>query len=222
MLRHRSGSWPLLLLVAAMTFALWPASAFAHSERPTKAPDGTGSVPGYRTTGPHLVVCKSDTADFTNRIGAFPTDLRIRNLELFAECLDRGYRDLQAAVDHVTDAGTTIYVLPGIYLEEPSLAPESDACNHLVAPRAKAGYQILSYEQQKSSPHQQNLVGIFGIKDLQHRGHRRGVWGRHLRCPVPEAQRDQRRSDQRALPAQLHRAEVHVQRGLRNRNRWLR
>jgi len=169
-LRHRSGSWLLLLLVAAMTFALWPASAFAHSERPTKAPDGTGTVPVYRTTGPHLVVCKSDTADFTNRIGAFATDLRIRNLELFAECLDHGYRDLQAAVDHVTDAGTTIYVLPGIYLEEPSLAPESDACNHLAAPRAKAGYQILSYEQQKSCPHQQNLVGIFGIKDLQIEG----------------------------------------------------
>ena len=170
MLRHRSGSWLLLLLVAAMTFALWPASAFAHSERPTKAPDGTGTVPVYRTTGPHLVVCKSDTADFTNRIGAFATDLRIRNLELYAECLDHGYRDLQAAVDHVTDAGTTIYVLPGIYLEEPSLAPESDACNHLAAPRAKAGYQILSYEQQKSCPHQQNLVGIFGIKDLQIEG----------------------------------------------------
>src|SRR5712671_4705728 len=81
-LRHRSGSWLLLLLVAVMAFALWPVSAFAHSERPTKAPDGTGSVPNYRTTGPHLVVCKADTADFTNRIGSFPTDLRIRNLEL--------------------------------------------------------------------------------------------------------------------------------------------
>ena len=170
MLRHRGGSGLLLLLVVAMTFALWPASAFAHSERPTKAPDGTGSVPVYRTTGPHLVVCKADTTDFTTRIGAFPTDLRIRNLELFAECLDHGYRDLQAAVDHVTDTGTTIYVLPGLYQEEPSLAPDSDSCNHLVATRAKAGYQILSYEQQKACPHQQNLVGIFGIKDLQIEG----------------------------------------------------
>jgi hypothetical protein len=169
-LRHRNGSWLLLLLVAAMTFALWPATAFAHSERPTKAPDGTGSVPIYRTTGPHLVVCKADTADFTARISAFPTDLRIRNLELYAECLDHGYRDLQAAVDHVTDPGTTIYVLPGVYLEEPSLAPDSDACNHLAAARVKAGYQILSYEQQKSCPHQQNLVGIFGVKDLQIEG----------------------------------------------------
>jgi len=106
-----------------MTFALWPASAFAHSERPTKAPDGTGSVPVYRTTGPHLVVCKNDTADFTTRIGAFPTDLRIRNLELYAECLDHGFRDLQAAVDHVTDAGTTIYVLPGSIRRNQALLP---------------------------------------------------------------------------------------------------
>jgi hypothetical protein len=170
-LRHRRGSPPLLLvLIAAMAFAVWPTTALAHSERPTKAPDGTGSVPVHRTSGTHLVVCKSDTGDFTSRISEFPTDLRIRNLELFAECLDHGYRDLQAAVDHVTDAGTTIYVLPGIYLEEPSLAPDSDACNHLTAPRAKAGYQILSYEQQKACPHQQNLVGIFGIKDLQIEG----------------------------------------------------
>ncbi len=155
MLRHRSGSWLLLTLIAAMTLALWPATALAHSERPTKAPDGTGSVPVYRTTGPHLVVCESGPAvDFSTRIEGFPTDLRIRNLELYAECLDHGYRDLQAAVDHVTDPGTTIYVLPGVYLEEPSLAPASDSCNHLTAPRA----------------HQQNLVGIFGVKNLQIEG----------------------------------------------------
>jgi hypothetical protein len=168
--RHRGGSRLLLLLLAAMAFALWPATAFAHSERPTKAPDGAGSVPVYRATGTHLVVCKGDSTDFTARISAFPTDLRIRNLELYAECLDHGFRDLQAAVDHVTDPGTTIYVLPGVYLEQPSLAPDSDSCNHLAAPRAKAGYQILSYEQQKACPHQQNLVGIFGVKDLQIEG----------------------------------------------------
>jgi hypothetical protein len=169
-LRRRGGISLLFVLLAAVAVALWPASASAHSERPTKFPDGTGSVPVYRTTGPHLVVCKSDTTDFTSRISAFPTDLRIRNLELYAECLDHGYRDLQAAVDHVTGPGMTIYVLPGVYLEEPSLAPDSDACTHLVAPLAPAGYQILTYEQQKACPHQQNLVGIFGIKDLQIEG----------------------------------------------------
>ena len=89
---------------------------------------------------------------------------------MYSECLTNGYRDLQAAVDHVTAPGTTIYVLPGVYLEEPSLAPDSDSCNHLPATRVKLGYQILSYEQQKACPHQQNLVGIFGVKDLQIEG----------------------------------------------------
>jgi Right handed beta helix region len=160
----------LLGLVAAATVALLPAAGYAHDERPTTAPDGTGSVPVYRTSGPHLVVCKNDDADFANRIAGFPSDLRATNLQLYAECLATGYRDLQAAVDHVTGPGMTIYVLPGLYQEEPSLAPESDACNHLQARRALAGYQILSYEQQKACPHQQNLVGIFGIKDLQIEG----------------------------------------------------
>ena len=169
-LRRRGGFSLLLVLLAATAVALWPASVSAHSERPTRFPDGTGSVPVYRASGPHLVVCKSDTAEFTTRIAAFPTDLRIRNLELYAECLDHGYRDLQAAVDHVTEPGITIYVLPGLYLEEPSLAPDSGACNHLAALRAPAGYQILSYEQQRACPHQQNLVGIFGVKDLQVEG----------------------------------------------------
>jgi hypothetical protein len=112
-LRRRGGFSLLLVLLVAMAVALWPASVSAHSERPTKFPDGTGSVPVYRTSGPHLVVCKSDTKDFTTRISAFPTDLRIKNLELYAECLDHGYRDLQAAIDHVTGPGMTIYVLPG-------------------------------------------------------------------------------------------------------------
>ena len=164
------GSRLLLGLAVAATVALVPAAGYAHDERPTTAPDGTGSVPVYRTSGPHLVVCKNDDADFANRIAGFPADLRATNLQLYAECLTSGYRDLQAAVDHVSGPGTTIYVLPGLYQEEPSLVSESDACNHLAARRAAAGYQILSYEQQKACPHQQNLVGIFGVKDLQIEG----------------------------------------------------
>jgi hypothetical protein len=161
----------LVFVVLTATFvALWPAVANAHSERPTHPPDGTGSVPVHRTSGPHLVVCKNDQVDFAVRISTFPAELRDLNLRLHSECMQSGFNDLQAAVDHVAEPGTTIYVLPGIYREEPSLAPESDACNHLQATRAKLGYQILSYEQQKACPHQQNLVGIFGVKDLQIEG----------------------------------------------------
>jgi hypothetical protein len=148
---------------------MWPAAADAHYERPTHAPDGTGTVPVYRTSGPHLVVCKDDKVDFERRIAAFPTALQDYNSQLYAECVRQGYRDLQAAVDHVGGPGMTILVLPGLYVEEPSLAREPDSCYHVDAP-VKSGYQILSYAQQKACPHQQNLVGIFGVKDLQIEG----------------------------------------------------
>jgi len=158
--------------MAAAVVALAPGSVSAHYERPTHFPDGSGHVPGYRTSGPHLVVCKQDDADFATRIASFTDQLQSLNRALYKECLRDGFRDLQTAVDHIGQAGTTIFVLPGLYQEEPSLLPESDACNHLDAPRAPApaGYQILSFEQQKACPHQQNLVGIFGVDNLQIEG----------------------------------------------------
>jgi hypothetical protein len=167
---RRRGLRLLFVLLIGAALSLGPGAVSAHYERPTQAPDGTGSVPVHRTSGPHLVVCKDDHAGFAGRIAAFPAELRDLNLQLFQECLKSGYRDLQAAVDHVPGPGTTILVLPGVYLEEPSLAPEADECYHLPAARVKLGYQILSYEQQRTCPHQQNLVGIFGVKDLQIEG----------------------------------------------------
>src|SRR3989441_227334 len=160
----------LALLGGAVIVLSFPAVASAHYERPTTAPDGTGHVPAYRTGGQHLLVCKNDPTDFEKRVAGFSQELQDYNRGLYAACTQNGYPDLQAAVDHVTGDGMTILVLPGLYLEEPSLLPESDACNHLPAKRVPAGYQILSYEQQKMCPHEQNLVGIFGIKGLQIEG----------------------------------------------------
>ena len=162
--------WLAPALLAATVVAMSPVIAGAHYERPTTPPDGRGDVPPYRVSGPHLVVCKDYEPDFAKRIAAFPTALQDVNRQLYAECLHGGYRDLQGAVDHVSSAGTTILVLPGIYMEEPSLALEPDSCYQLNSPRIKFGYQLLSYEQQKKCPHQQNLVGIFGVKDLQIEG----------------------------------------------------
>ena len=162
--------WPRCLIPLVILACLAPLTVQAHYERPTTFPHGTGHVPAYRTSGPHLAVCKADDADFEKRIAAFPAALRGYNRGLRAECLESGYRDLQAAVDHITAPGTTILVLPGVYLEEPSLQREPEACYHLPARSVKAGYQILSYDQQRSCPHQQNLVGIFGLKDLQIEG----------------------------------------------------
>jgi hypothetical protein len=161
----------LIALVGSGLIVLsFPAIASAHYERPTNPPDGTGDVPSYRAGGPHLIVCKGDQTDFEKRIAGFTQELQDYNRSLYAACVQSGYRDLQAAVDHVMSAGTTILVLPGLYLEEPSLLPEPDVCSHLPAKLVPAGYRILSYEQQKTCPHQQNLVGIFGIDDLQIEG----------------------------------------------------
>lgn len=124
-------SWTrkLLVVLAALAAALLAGpAAQAHEERPVTLPDGTGSVPVYRTGGPDLLVCKSDRADFERRISGFPDALRTRNLTLFDRCQKSGYRHLQQAVDAVTGPGKNIAVLPGLYEEEPSLpAPKGSA-----------------------------------------------------------------------------------------------
>lgn len=77
---------------------------------------------------------------------------------------------MQAAINAVQTPGVTIKVLPGLYQEVPSLAPPSVACENLNAPRAKLGYQILSWAQQNQCPNNQNLVAIFSKTDLQIEG----------------------------------------------------
>ncbi|MFI6964135.1 right-handed parallel beta-helix repeat-containing protein [Streptomyces sp. NPDC050255] len=166
-------SWTrrLLVVLAALAAALLAApAAQAHEERPVTLPDGTGSVPTYRTGEPDLLVCKSDRADFERRISGFPDALRARNLTLFDRCQKSGYRHLQQAVDAVTGPGKNIAILPGLYEEEPSLPAPKGECARLKAPNSQLGYQILSYEQQAKCPHNQNLVAILGKKDLQIEG----------------------------------------------------
>ncbi|MFJ3585463.1 right-handed parallel beta-helix repeat-containing protein [Streptomyces sp. NPDC090127] len=170
-------SWTRRLLVAlsvvlaALAAALVTApGAQAHEERPVTFPDGSGSVPTLRTGEPDLLVCKTDRADFTRRISAFPAELKARNLTLFDRCARSGHRHLQEAVDAVDRPGMTIAVLPGLYEEEPSQPAPTGACAVLKAPRSALGYQILSYEQQRQCPHNQNLVAILGKKNLQIEG----------------------------------------------------
>ncbi|MFD7977888.1 right-handed parallel beta-helix repeat-containing protein [Streptomyces sp. NPDC059071] len=161
----------LSVVLAALAAALVTApAAQAHEERPVTFPDGSGRVPALRTGEPDLLVCKSDPADFHRRIAAFPAALKARNLALFDRCRRQGYRHLQQAVDAVNRPGTTIAILPGLYEEEPSLPAPTGACAALKAPTSSFGYQILSYEQQKQCPHNQNLVAILGKKDLQIEG----------------------------------------------------
>ncbi|MFF6778256.1 right-handed parallel beta-helix repeat-containing protein [Streptomyces sp. NPDC012637] len=161
----------LSAVLAALATALVTApAAQAHEERPVTFPDGSGSVPTLRTGEPDLLVCKNDPADFRRRTAAFPAGLKARNLTLFDRCRRQGYRHLQQAVDAVDRPGMTIAILPGLYEEEPSQPAPTGACATLKAPKSSFGYQILSYEQQKQCPHNQNLVAILGKKNLQIEG----------------------------------------------------
>lgn len=141
----------VLSAVALAVSLLGVAPAGAHRERETTFPEPPGEVPSYRppVRSPYLVVCKDDSAD---RIAALRGRLRGLNQRLLARC---GYEHIQAAVDAVTEPGTTIYVLPGVYREEPSRAAPAPGC----APLADA---MLTYAQQYACPHLQNLIAVLG------------------------------------------------------------
>ena len=163
---------PAALLAAAAVLA-GATPAHAHDEREVAFPDGTHGVPEYRAEEPDLLVCKTDAADFARRIAAFPAGLRERNLELFERCTQEGHRHLQDAVNAVSGPGTTIAILPGEYREEPYRAEPQGECAELDAPWSRFGvteYQVLSYDQQLRCPHNQNLVAVLGIVDLQIEG----------------------------------------------------
>lgn len=159
------------VLAPGAALALTPGSALAHDEREITFPDGTGQVPQHRDTGSQLLVCKTDRADFEERIAEFDPPLRERNLALFDDCQREGHRHLQEAVD-AADPGSNILVLPGRYQEEPSLAPAAGECTDIDAPHGggQDHYQVLRFEQQVACPHEQNLVAILGKRDLQIEG----------------------------------------------------
>ncbi|MDB1089089.1 right-handed parallel beta-helix repeat-containing protein [Streptomyces sp. ACA25] len=164
----------VLTVLAALTAVLTGATpALAHDEREVDFPDGTHGVPQYREEDPDLLVCKTDPGDFADRIAGFPAPLRERNEQLFARCTEEGFRHLQEAVNAVEEPGTTIALLPGEYHEEPYRAEPTGACAELDAPTSRFGvteYQVLTWEQQLQCPHNQNLVAVLGIEDLQIEG----------------------------------------------------
>lgn len=167
---------PLLGALAVVVLGVLGSApgAQAHEERETRELDGSGSVPVYRTSGPTLLVCKTDKADFDARISKFPDALKVANQEMWNQCQAEGFRHLQAAVDAVKLPGTTIKILPGIYQEEPSLAPPSPACADTLK-NAKKGkvyteFPILSLDQEIACPNLINLVAVIHKKNLQIEG----------------------------------------------------
>jgi hypothetical protein len=134
----------------ALGVGLGAVPAIAHEERPAEFPDGSGSVPQYRPipADPHLVVC--DAKRSAKRVSKMKdAALRATNEGLLAECR---FNNIQDAVNAVTQAGTTIYVLPGVYEERPT---RSD-------PGCGTDEGVMSYEEQYNCPHAQNLIAIMG------------------------------------------------------------
>jgi len=112
-----------LALTAAVTMLVvaGASGAQAHEERKSVFPPGALTTPTYRTydaSKPHLVVCKPTSGAAIKAM----TDPKVRALNetLLPKC---AFSHIQAAVDAVKAKGTNIYVLPGVYREEPSWAP---------------------------------------------------------------------------------------------------
>jgi hypothetical protein len=139
------------MVTAVIVAAFFTGVASAHVERETEFPDGSGSVPRYRPliSKPLVVVCKQDSG---RRIRAI-RDPRLReiNERLLSQC---AFEHVQDAVNSVKRRGTTIYVLPGLYKEDPSR--KSPPCEKSLGPRPR------SYEEQLRCPHAENLIGVFG------------------------------------------------------------
>lgn len=174
----RGISW--LCLCAAV---LAPLTASGHAERRSFFPQDRHERPEYRPLLPtpqaeRLVVCKKPGdegvgpgEDSLTRIETMgDAALRAVNLRLHEEC---AFEHLQAAVDAVIQRGTTIYVLPGLYREQPSIralderggattVADTAFCQAVLA----AGTGALSYEQQYRCRHIQNTVAIFGDPDF--------------------------------------------------------
>ena len=153
---------PLALLAGAL---LIPASALGHAERPAYFPDHTlGKVPKVRTSGPSLVVCKSDSARRIAKMGGSGKAARAarrHNLALLARCR---YHHIQAAVNAARN-GYRIEVLPGVYKEEPSrrVANDNPSCQGDEYEAGEAGRK--TYKFQRDCPNVQNLIAITGDDD---------------------------------------------------------
>lgn len=159
---------------AGVVLTVFAPTAVAHDEREVDLPDGSGTVPEHRSPDEAtdtLLVCGADAAEFEDRIAGFPADLRQRNLDLYEECQDTGFPSIQEAVDAVSRPGTNIYLLPGEYLEESSRPDPTGECADLDRPWVDGGaYQVFAYEDQVRCPHNQNLIAITGVDDLQIEG----------------------------------------------------
>ncbi|HVE68685.1 MAG TPA: hypothetical protein VNB64_08915 [Solirubrobacteraceae bacterium] len=165
----------LAALAAAALVLGVPATAGGHAERRSyfpafdtatrtfKAP--FGSVPRYRARGPSRVVCKTDSRNRIVRAFAGRGRLLRKRLATLNRCR---YRHIQQAVD-AARSGDRIFVMPGVYREEPSRAqPANDPrCARMreetdVTVRRPRPIEVPTYEAQFRCPHMENLIAVVG------------------------------------------------------------
>ena len=176
----------LLALVAAAVIGsiLAAAPASAHEEREAGFPDGTGKVPTYLglSNANYRVAC---TPGSKAAIAAMPKgSLKTRNQQLLKKCK---YGSIQDAINTISKPKTSIYILPGTYLEtkyadsEPTgycgsikkksdddpLAPATQYIGSLTGAQPAPygdGPVALSYADQVKCPHNLNLIALMGDK----------------------------------------------------------
>lgn len=106
-----------LAVVAAGLLAA--TTALGHPERATTFPNlHRGAVPEYRTTGPYVSVCASDSQQRVNRIFAGDPTALANARKYLDGCR---YHSIQDAVN-VAQSGYRIEILPGVYKEPKSRA----------------------------------------------------------------------------------------------------
>ncbi len=140
--------------ILAAIVLLAPGGVDGHSEREATFPEGTGFVPAHRpfdAGAEFIVVCKANSARLISAMDPGPQ--KRLSQALIGHC---AHEHIQAAVDAVTRPGTNIYVLPGTYLEEPSLAPPPAGSYCAGVPDD----DLIPYEDQARCPNVQNLIAI--------------------------------------------------------------
>lgn len=158
----------LLLAVGAVVMS--QASAATHQERNGGVLAGSGAVPRYHSSGPQVLVCNTNRADFMRRVAGFPPAIRSENLALFGRCQAHGVRTVQDAVNDARSSGTRVRILPGAYREAPSLAAPSPACAALARRVREYSEQVLPWREQVACPNTQNLIAVLGKRGLQIEG----------------------------------------------------
>src|SRR5262245_20495322 len=165
------------LLLAPFVTLLLGGDARAHRERDIVSPARTGAVPDLNRVNLHtLVVCKptskpskAEHRDIHQRL-ATETGPALaqaqaeetawhRNAKLFKKCR---YEHIQAAVN-AAENDTTIYVLPGVYREEPSRAAATTTSGDL----PNGAY---SYAYHVAHPNDANLIAILGKVNIRLEG----------------------------------------------------